>query len=124
MLHLNRGVTFSYHLSINKERRPQQYRPSGLVNNPDKINTRILARTALEHSINLTKGLRLQILCRIAMDVLWKNARAFCEFYLPAFLSKTICIKNLHLVRQKFKKAVVYLALNTGKISLVGRRLF
>lgn len=85
-------MTLSYHLSINKEKRPQQYRPSGLLKNPDKFNT----RTALEHSIDLTKVLRLQILSTMAMYcILWKNARALCQFHLPVLHSKkTWALRN------------------------------
>ena len=80
-------MTLSYHLSINKEKRPQHAaRPSGLLNNPDKINTPILTQKALEHySIDLSKGLRLQILSTNAMDILWKSARAFLPANLPIF---------------------------------------
>lgn len=82
------------------------------------------ARTALEHSIDLTKVLRLQILSTMAMYcILWKNARALCQFHLPVLHSKkNMGIKkwNLHLVGQKFRK-LVYLPKNTRRRPLVGR---
>lgn len=54
------------------------------------------ARTALEHSIDLTKVLRLQILSTMAMYcILWKNARALCQFHLPVLHSKkTWALRN------------------------------
>ena len=54
----------------------QQYRPSGLLKIPIKSTLE-----ALEHSIALAKGLRLQIFSTMAMDILWRNARAFCRLH-------------------------------------------
>ena len=86
----DRGVTLSYHLSINRERRPQQYRPSGLL----KIPIKSTLESLLEKLWNIQSPSPRDCDCfsTMAMDILWRNARTFCQLYL-SFTRK----RNWHL---------------------------
>ena len=117
-------MTLSYHLSINKEKRPQQYRPSGLLKNPDKFNTRILCSNSSGTFNRSHQGIATSN-SKYNGNVLYSLEKRTCalpvSFTCPS-LQKNMGIKkwNLHLVGQKFKK-LVYLPKNTRRRPLVGR---
>lgn len=71
----------SYHLSINKEKRPQLVQTLGITENPDKINTRMLCWDHAHQAIATANT---------KITLLLKNARAFCQLLmLRIYLSFT-----------------------------------